>query len=330
MSGLGMLRSSSCMRERSNPSPYAGDDPFSGVLRLTAAQSVAAGGFIIGGAWALRFPAPSKIKFFGVLMGQCWLCVEGEKAPVQLNAGDVFLLSARRTFVLGSDLVTEPVDAMSIFDERTETIMKLAEREDCMILGGYVEFGSPSGRILLDALPPLIVVPNSTSQATLLHFILDQLVRERVENLPGASVVSSQFALVLFIQVLRAYLELSGPISAGWLRAVGDKRLAPALQLMHSDPARAWQLGELAKASGMSRTTFALYFKAVAGVTPIAYLTRWRMHLAERALRDEDTSLRELAHSLGYASESAFSNAFKRLTGNAPTHFRGAARNKAK
>jgi len=163
-----------------------------------------------------------------------------------------------------------------------------------------------------------------------LHFILDQLVRERVENLPGASVVSSQFALVLFIQVLRAYLELSGPISAGWLRAVGDKRLAPALQLMHSDPARAWQLGELAKASGMSRTTFALYFKAVAGVTPIAYLTRWRMHLAERALRDEDTSLRELAHSLGYASESAFSNAFKRLTGNAPTHFRGAARNKAK
>ncbi|WP_394851251.1 AraC family transcriptional regulator [Pendulispora rubella] len=316
------------MRERSNPPSSIRDDPFSDVLKLTAAQSVAAGGFVIGGAWALRFPAPTKIKFFGVVKGQCWLRVAGEKSPVQLNAGDVFLLSARRSFVLASDLTTIPVDALPLFEGREEAMMKLAKREDCVVIGGYVQFGSPSGQILLDALPSLIVVPDSTSQATILHFILEQLVRERVEDLPGASVVSSQFGLLLFIQVLRAYLESSSPISAGWLRAVGDKRLAPALQRMHSDPARAWQLGELAKACGMSRTTFALYFKAVAGVAPIAYLTRWRMHLAERALRDDDTCLAELARSLGYGSESAFSNAFKRMTGSAPTHFRDTARGK--
>ena len=76
----------------------------------------------------------------------------------------------------------------------------------------------------------------------------------------------------------------------------------------------------------MSRSTFALRFKTVAGVAPLAYLTEWRMRLAERALRDGDIRVATLARSLGYTSESAFSNAFKRVTGNAPKRFRIAAR----
>ena len=76
---------------------------------------------------------------------------------------------------------------------------------------------------------------------------------------------------------------------------------------------RAWQLNELAKASGMPRAAFAAYFKSVAGLTPIAYLTDWRMRLAKRALRDERMTLGPLAESLGYASESAFSVALSNV-----------------
>jgi len=104
--------------------------------------------------------------------------------------------------------------------------------------------------------------------------------------------------------------------------AVGDRQLAPALKLMHSDPGRSWQLGELAKAAAMSRTTFALHFKEVAGIAPLAYLTAWRMRLAERALREERTPTSVLARSLGYTSESAFNNAFKRVTGQPPKRYR--------
>lgn len=118
----------------------------------------------------------------------------------------------------------------------------------------------------------------------------------------------------MFIQILRAHLETSGPAATGWLRAISDKQLHPALRLMHSEPGRPWQLEELAKAAAMSRTTFALHFKTVAGVAPLTYLTQWRMRLAERALREENIPVSVLAHSLGYTSESAFSNAFK--TGN--------------
>ncbi|TIW06219.1 MAG: helix-turn-helix transcriptional regulator, partial [Mesorhizobium sp.] len=70
----------------------------------------------------------------------------------------------------------------------------------------------------------------------------------------------------------------------------------PALRLMHGDPARAWHLEELAKACAMSRTSFAVHFRTVAGIAPLAYLTEWRMRLAERALREERTPVAVVTH----------------------------------
>jgi AraC-like DNA-binding protein len=130
----------------------------------------------------------------------------------------------------------------------------------------------------------------------------------------------------MFVQILRAHLAASGTLAAGWLGALGDPRIAPALRLMHSDPSRSWHLEELAKAAAMSRTTFAVHFRRVAGVAPLTYLTEWRMRLAERALREENAPVAVLAQSLGYTSESAFSNAFKRVTGKPPKRYRTAAR----
>jgi len=67
-------------------------------------------------------------------------------------------------------------------------------------------------------------------------------------------------------------------------------------------------------------------FHALAGQAPLAYLTGWRMRLARERLQTEDVSIGELATSLGYASETAFSTAFKRVTGGPPREFRTQAR----
>ena len=317
-----MLENPDYMRQRSNMT----DDPFSDILKFANAQSVVSGGFTAGGRWAIRFPAPDKIKFFALVKGNCWLRIDGQEAPVRLEAGDVFLLSAQRSFVLAGDLAAVPVDATSLFAGNVSKFAKLGDGDDCIQIGGHVRLDPASGGLLAEVLPPLIHVRAASPQATVLQWLLDQLVRERAAELPGASLASAQLAQLMFVQILRAHLQASGPVAAGWLSALGDRRIAPALRLMHGDPSRSWRLDELAKAAAMSRTTFALHFKTVAGVAPLTYLTEWRMRLATRALREENVPVAVLARSLGYTSESAFSNAFKRVTGSAPKRYRTAAR----
>jgi len=299
------------------------DDPFSDILKLTNAETVVSGGFTAAGAWAIRFPEMGKMKFFAVVKGNCWLC-SGEDAPVAAQAGDVFLLSVARSFILASDPAVTPIDATQVFASSSGPFARLGG-DDCLLIGGFVRLDPASGALLADVLPPLIHVQAISPQAAVLQWLLDQFVRERQSELPGSSLASAQLAQLMLVQILRVHLQTSATLPAGWLRALADPRIAPALRLMHRDPSRSWQLEEMARAVAMSRTSFAFHFKAVAGVTPLAYLTAWRMRLAERALREEDTPVAVLARSLGYTSESAFSNAFKRATGSAPKRYRSVA-----
>jgi AraC-like DNA-binding protein len=301
-------------------------DPFSDILKLTKAESLVTGGFTAGGSWAIRFPAPDKIKFFAIVKGHCWVSIDGEAEPVHFETGDVGLLAAKRSFVLASDPRLAPVDAMSLFSGAGSTTAKLGDGEDFAHIGGHVLLDPVSGWLLSNILPPWIHVPAASPQATTFRWLLDQLVEEQATGLPGTQLVSAQLAQLLFIQILRAHLKISAPMTAGWLRALADPRIAPALRLMHGDPGRSWHLDELARACAMSRTTFAFHFKSVAGVAPLTYLTQWRMRLAERTLRDEATPVAVVARSLGYTSESAFSNAFKRVTGHSPKSYRSARR----
>lgn len=297
-------------------------DPFSDILKLMQAETLVTGGFSAGGAWSLRFPAPEKIKFFAVVKGNCWVCIDGE-VPVQFNTGDVGLLTAKRSFVLASAPEVPPQDAMRLFSGAGRSTATIGDGQDFAHIGGHVLLDPASGRLLADVLPPWIHVPAASPQATTFRWLLDQLLEERAGGLPGAQLATAQLAQLLFIQILRAHLQTTSPMPASWLRALGDPRIAPALRLMHGDPARVWHLDELAKACAMSRTTFALHFRTIAGVAPLTYLTGWRMRLAEREL-GQNTPMAVIAQSLGYTSESAFSHAFKRVTGHSPRAYRTA------
>jgi AraC-like DNA-binding protein len=301
-------------------------DPFSDILRLTQACSLLTGGFTASGEWAIRFPAPDKIKFFAVVHGGCWGRLEGEPEPVRFDTGDVGLLSAPRWSVLSSGPDVEPVDAMELFSGAGRSSARLGDGSEFAHIGGHVLLDPVSGPLLLNALPPWIHIRAAAPQAPVFRWLLDQLVQERAGAEPGAQVASAQLSQLLFVQILRAHLKNAEPLATGWLRALSDPRIAPALRLMHDDPARAWHLEDLASACAMSRTTFALHFKASAGVAPLTYLTEWRMRLAERTLGEEATPVAVVAQTLGYASESAFSNAFKRVTGSSPTAYRHALR----
>ena len=296
-------------------------DPLSDMLTLLNARCLMSGGFYAGRDWALQFPKPSAIKCCTVVKGSCWLKIDGQPEPVYLEAGDVMLFDGRNAFVLASDLSIEPMDAVTVFKNRVDRIAHVGPGEDFFYLGGHVAVDATAVDLLLDVLPPLIHIRAGSTEAVVLRWVLDQLYREMVADRPGSVVASRQLAQLMFVQVLRTHIEGSD-LSVGWLKAIGDAQIAPALKKMHSEPGRNWQLGELAKAVGMSRTTFALRFKTVTGVAPLTYLIAWRMRLAERALREGSVPVSALAFQLGYTSESAFSNAFKRVTGQAPKRYR--------
>lgn len=313
-----MLESPHCLRDNTEMTA----DPFSDILKLARAETLVTGGFTAGGPWAIRFPVPKTIKFFAIVKGACWVTLHGEP-PIRFATGDVGLLSAPRAFVLASDPDVSPIDAMTLFSGAGKTTAQLGDGSDFAHIGGHVLLDPTSGRLLADVLPPWIHVQAALPQAATFRWLLDRLAEERASDLPGAKLASAQLAQLLFIQILRAHLAGSGLVRAGWLRALGDPRIAPAIRLMHGDPARMWHLEDLASACAMSRTTFAERFRTVAGIAPLAYLTEWRMRLAEQALRaDVDRPVALIAHSVGYTSESAFSNAFKRATGISPMAYR--------
>ncbi len=301
-------------------------DPFTDILGLMSVQCVVSGSFVAGGPWALQFQPPERIKFFIVARGSCWMELEGIGEPFRLEQGDVFLLTAQRSFVLASDRTAQPRSAVEAFAGQSGRWLSLGEGDDFLLLGGHVQLDSVSGRLLVDSLPAVVHVRAGSAEATALEWLIDQLVTENGGDRPGSDFASTQLAQLVFLHIMRAHLANADALAASQLRAISDPRLAPAMRLMHDEPSRGWRLFELAKAAAMSRTAFAVYFKSVAGVAPLTYLTEWRMRLAERALAETDIPVARVAESVGYSSESSFSTAFRRLVGNAPKRYRDAAR----
>lgn len=271
----------------------------------------------------MRFPAPRKIEFFAIVEGSCELVLDGCGKTKTFEAGDVFLLSAPRAYVLRTDAHAPEIDAVKLYEQQATQQMAVGEGEGFFALVGNIDLDDTAAGLLLDVLDPVICVNKGSADAATLRWLIDEYVREYRSVQAGSYLTCAGIAQLLFVRILRGYLE-NGTKPAGWLKAVADPRLAEPLRLMHGDPARDWTLGELARAAGMSRTTFAVYFKQVAGLGPVTYLTEWRMRLAERSLREDNRSIAVIAKSVGYASDAAFSNAFKRVMGQAPSHYRAA------
>lgn len=299
-------------------------DPLSEILSVVEARSIITGGIAAGGSWSLRFPPPRKIKLFAIAKGSAWLIYEGRRQPLRLETGDVVLVAEPSPFVLTSDLTALPLDAADVYSRVQDGFVRLGEGEDFFMLGGHVDLDDLRGALLVDALPAFIHVRSSAPEAALVGQLLQQLVIEVKSGREGKELAVDMLTQLMFLQLIRAYLDQPHTGPRGWLRALADERIAPTMHLMHSDPGRAWSLDDLARSAAMSRSAFALHFKNVVGVTPLAYLTHWRMRLAERALREGKTTVSSLAFTLGYASDSAFSNAFKRVVGVAPKHYRAA------
>jgi AraC-like DNA-binding protein len=297
-------------------------DQLSEVFDLVEVRGLLTGGFAVRGPWVSRAAIDSPLKFFALVCGRAWLTTDGVDGPIELDSGDVAILNNRSWLELRGGTGDGP--PREVVPSAADPAIRLhgADRgTDDVMIGGRVELNPAGQALLLQALPPVGHVRASAAAATNLRASLDRLFDEVTGNRMGSAFAIRQYGQLLLLEMLRAYVD-QADLPPGWLRVLTDERLRPALSLMHAEPGKPWGLADLARAAAMSRTSFAERFRTVAGVPPLTYLNRWRMLLAQRALRDGDVRVGSLASELGYASESAFSTAFKREVGESPLRYR--------
>lgn len=294
-------------------------DPLSDVFSLLEVRSARCTRLEAAGRWGLYFTESPMLKFVAVLRGSCWIRPAGAK-PQQLSAGDTFLLINAPAYGVASDPENNLEDGAEYFDRTNDNIARLGGA-DTILLGGSFIVEADDLSPLLDVLPSFLTIPAHNPAAAMLRNTLAMLDAEMETAGIGGSLMTKHLADILLLQALRAYAARAEFDDLGWIGALTDRHIGAALALMHGEPGKPWTVGDLAAAVGLSRSSFAARFRKLVGIAPLDYLLRWRMQRARASLRRGKVPISRMAAELGYASESAFSNAFKRLFGRAPKRY---------
>lgn len=288
-------------------------DPLTQIVTLLRPGAPYAKIACASGAWRVRRDEDSIVFYNLTLAGQALLEVDG-RPPILLEEGDFALIPAATRFTISSP---DPVLPAGQFSEPVLLAPGQVRIGDPDLpvttqqLVGHCTFGARDAALLLTLLPDLVVIRGEARLAMLIRLVADEARAVR----PGREVVLER----LLIEAFRASSGITAP--PGLLRGLGDPHLSTALRAMHSDPARSWTVAELARAAGLSRSAFFTRFERELGLSPMAYLTGWRMSLAKDRLRRGDGSLAEIGAALGYGSASAFNTAFAREVGQPPGQY---------
>jgi len=242
--------------------------------------------------------------------------------PVFLDTGDVVLLPHGTGHVIADDAKrpARPLEQVGprLIGNSTYQLSAGGGGTRTMLVCCTIGFEGPTAHPLLELLPPMLLVRRSEQQETSLPMLLDLMAREVASQRIGAATIMARLADIVMTQIVRAWIETRPSDLTGWLAAVKDPHIGAALARIHRQPGNEWTVDTLAASVGISRSLFADRFTTLLGITPARYLLQWRMRLAAVWLKNEHMTVAETATRLGYASDAAFSRAFKRFMGIAP------------
>jgi AraC-like DNA-binding protein len=275
--------------------------------------------------WRYDFAASRDSLFHVLNYGGAYLEVEGESKPIRVEDGDVVLFPTGHPHSLYDD-PTSPLTRVVNLDYNPQRghqiIFREGEELKPLMLCGAFHFEYPHDFPLLNRLPKLIHISGAQGAVEQSFSDIVQLMaRESASRQPGTEVMLRRLTELLFIQVIRLWIDQQAESSVEWIGALRDQPISVALGLMHQAPERRWTVMELAKAAALSRSTFSARFTELVGEPPMTYLSRWRMLTATRLLKNE-VSVDIIADRLGYESEAAFRKAFKREIGIPPAQYR--------
>jgi AraC-like DNA-binding protein len=279
----------------------------------------------------MRIQDEAPLTLVAIVRGDAWI-LRNEGEPRALHAGDVAIVDGPEPYTMADDpatppqVVVHPGQVCTTPDGRELKLMKdlgvrswgnSPDGSTVMLVGTYQMAGEISRR-LLNALPPLLVLPEDAWESPLVPLLADEIVKDE----PGQEAVLDRLLDLLLIAVLRAWFARPEAGAPAWYRAHTDPVVGPALRMIHNDPAHPWTVAELAAETGLSRAAFARRFTELVGQAPMAFLTEWRLALAADLLLEPAATVGSVAAQVGYGSPFALSAAFKRVRGMSPREHR--------
>jgi AraC-like DNA-binding protein len=282
--------------------------------------------------WGLRLDHVTGAAFHVVLQGSCWLTpLPSDPAgfpPVQLGPGDVVLLGRGARHAIGSAPDAPLVDFAPSRPWKSAPFGRMVlpgtGARSIVVCGAY-RLQRHRPHPLLRDLPEVMHLPALPGRHHGLRAMVE-LLGEELETKPaGAAAVTPSLVDALLVYMLRAWLQDTTD-AYGWPAALADPAAAQALAAIHAQPAHPWTVEQLGATVGLSRAAFARRFATLVGEPPLSYLTRWRMTIATRILRDTDKPLGQVAMAVGYGSAFAFAKAFRREFDTTPGEYRRSTR----
>jgi AraC-like DNA-binding protein len=303
-------------------------DTLSDLLAVTHLEGGVLSHSLCDPPWGLRYPAAGHVWFHIVASGACQLAPA--KGPARaLATQDLVLLPHGGGHVLRDAPSSKCIDVDLEWlraqpgEPMVVSTGRRARGERTEILCGNYTVASASTHPALRSLPHVIHVPGRDVLARpRMHATMQELWRELAARDVGSRAVVSRLLEILFVEVLRYWLDIQPPGAASWLGALRDPPIGNALQLLLAAPERAWTVASLAREVGLSRAVFARRFAELVGTTPMTYLRGQRIERAAKQLLDTRASIAEVASAVGYTSEYAFNRAFRREMKIAPGRYR--------
>lgn len=279
---------------------------------------------------SMLHPGAKRLIMFHIIAdGRCSIRVRGGES-LEAGSGEVIVLPYGEQHVMGSADGVPPVPIGSLLPappwEQLPLICHGGGGAATNVVCGYLYCDDAIFDPVVRALPPLFSVrPPAGPAADWVAASIQYAIDASGGRYPTSSGVEVRLPELLFVEVLRQYVESADPHLGGWLAALHDPIVGRALVALHAEPARRWTADDLAWQVACSRSTLNERFGRLLGSAPMRYLSEWRLQLAAGLLRDTTLTVSAVASQIGYESEEAFNRAFKRAMGKPPAQWRRGA-----
>ena len=281
----------------------------------------------LGAPWGFSL-ADHGTAFHIVASGKCWVQVTGAPQAAELVEGDFVVVPRGDAHIMRDSAASRVVDFFELAKQSAPDSKGVFRAGGSGVITklvcGGMQFDDEATSPLLAVLPPLIHVKGKDGNtATWLQATVSQVLEELDSSRAGAQAVVTRLADILFIKAVRTYFEQNFDTAQyGWLAAIRDPHIGPALAQLHARPEEAWTVAFLARRVALSRSLFAEKFAQLVGEPPLHYLKRLRLNRAAIRLHSTNDKLSAIASDAGYESAAAFTKAFKRQLGKTPGEYR--------